>query len=116
MDPTGRTGLVTASVKAGEDAASIVVAGSTVTAVGASRPHSHFEESRDGSGGASADVSAQHEWFSDTCFTACFMWQLSPSPHRPHGPAMGAAVTSPGRSSATTAIVRSENSLVILSN
>jgi hypothetical protein len=58
--PTGETGLIAALVTAGEAAVSIVDGDSTATAGGASRPHSHFEESRDGSGGVSADVFPQH--------------------------------------------------------
>jgi hypothetical protein len=42
------------------------------------------------------------------------MWQLSPSPHRPQAPAIGAAITRPGRSRATIAAVRMESPRVIL--
>lgn len=111
--PIGEAGLIFSRVKVVANAVSTVVCDSAVNAGGASRPHSQFEEPKDGSGGVSDSVS-QHEWVSAAGFTDCCMWQSSPSPHRPQAPAIGAASARPGSSSAKIAAVRMEKFRFIL--
>jgi hypothetical protein len=105
--------LMSSWVDVAMNAVSTEVGDAAVSAGGASRPHSQFEEPRDGSGGVSDSVS-QHEWVAGEGSVGCCRWQSSPSPHRPHGPAIGAAITSPGRSRATTAAARKERFRFIL--
>jgi hypothetical protein len=93
------------SVGAGENAGSIVVVVSAVSAGGASRPHSQIEESRDASRGVS-DSSPQQECASPLGCAVPFMWQPSPLPHiPPHRPGIGRASTIPGSSSDVTTTV-----------
>lgn len=100
--PAREVVLIVSWVEIAAEAVSTVVGDSAVSAAGASRPHSQFEEPSDGSGCVSETIS-QHEWVSGAGLVGCSRWQSSPSPQRPQGPAIGAAITSPGRSSATIA-------------
>jgi len=79
---------------------------STATAGGASRPQSQLELASDDSGAASAVVESQQECASGAGLADSAIGHESPSPQRPQAPAIGAAITSPGRSKATIAAVR----------
>ena len=105
--------MIVSRVVVAVDAVSSVVGVVAVTAGGASRPHSQLEEPSDGSGVVSVSAS-QHEWDSVAGSGDRFMWQSPPSPHRPQAPAIGAAITRPGKSRATIATVRMESPRVIL--
>ncbi len=110
---TEAVGLIVSWLDSVVERVSIEFSDSAVSEGGASRPHSQFEEPRDVSGGVSESVS-QHEWVSGEGSLGCCRWQPPPSSHSPHAPAIGAEITSPGRSRATIATVRMEILRVIL--
>jgi hypothetical protein len=82
----------------GEGAALAAAAG------GASSPQSQSDEPSDASG--TSLVVPQHECGSAFASRTSLIGHGAPSPHRPHGPAVGAASANPGRSSAMTIAVR----------